>query len=357
MDELQKLYEQLLADFAKYENLMTHEEALEMMEALSLIKAKAEEKKIVLAEPPKSTMPQYTWDTDNQNTNSNQITSPHPATYTTSQGVAPPPKAPTKKRKVATWNISISCIKDGNGNWVQQESNPVVEDHDYEKSDSVVYDDYILVSVHEEYYDEKSDSLKTKSGSYEVPLAEVTAKKMNEHEKHEARYKRDNPVAYWTIKVMKWNPLFNIADNIGNERDILTNRKRSWAERATNIAIGVTDVLTLGEGRVVVTFMYFGSKGVELAGEQGAIDNDLAKMVSTGMTLSSSVSGVEKLAEKNLSLAISPQAAKYLQDSLTLTGLAFEKALEAQKNAGNISEEDYNVIMNVVKLGVSQLPN
>ncbi len=140
-----------------------------------------------------------------------------------------------------------------------------------------------------------------------------------------------------------------------HDKDIISKRKRSWSERATNIAVGVADIVSLGEGKVIISFCYLASSSADFAGEEGFLDKNLAKIISTGISLKSGRMQLETVLEDSVSVVLSKKAAARLKDLQVLTGVAFEVALGKLKDEKIITVEEHNTLLNAVKLGVNMI--
>ena len=209
------------------------------------------------------------------------------------------PGRPKVRRSVGTVRMTRRCYRNADNVFEPEAWQTEIIWHNLSSSTDVDYEDYFDLEVHEEVPDEDGQGYDTRVQTYEQWMAvhvlaeegeaqEVTPKQKNRFEGY--------GVAYWTIRVMRYNPVFAISDAILHDTEIETGRKRSGLERATTAGMGVVDIISLGtagKASNVAKAAYGINMAAGLAGDAGVIP----QWTATFLQVSASLVSLGKLSE------------------------------------------------------------
>jgi hypothetical protein len=154
------------------------------------------------------------------------------------------------RRKVGNVSIKYLATRNSAGKFETPKEPKVLVNHDRVNNVAgAVYDDYFEVTIHREVARPDGDGYETKHESGVLDIAAVGSliNTVAATQKEKDQTLKGTP--YWVIRVMRWNPIFQISDNILHDKEIETGKPRTGAERVLNCVSAVGDIVSMGAGK------------------------------------------------------------------------------------------------------------
>ena len=154
------------------------------------------------------------------------------------------------RRKVGTVSVKYFATRNSAGKFETAKEPKTLVHHDRVTTIAgVVYDDYFDVEIYREAAkpDGSGYDVNQAKGTLDMAAVDLLMNSVASAQKEQDQTLTGAP--YWVIRAMRYNPLFQISDNILHDKELETGKDRTGVERFVNVVSGVGDIVSMGLGK------------------------------------------------------------------------------------------------------------